>query len=116
MSRMVSRFCLRQITVCCLVCSVFLVLVLKRPSLNDYVLTVLKNVPQTELAAELRQLERKSLIQDKCRDTITNVQFKQSKQKVVTPVMFKIEERHRIMYCDVPKVISTSLRKMRRSD
>jgi hypothetical protein len=61
---------------------------------------VLTKAPKSELALEILQVERKNLIQEKCRDAIAA----RAKPKMANPVRFKIEDRHRVMYCDVPKV------------
>jgi hypothetical protein len=106
MSRFVSRFCIRQIVICCFVCSVSLVLFLNRPILNDYMLTVFSNLPQTELqdVQVHQQLERKNRLKEKCSTSMPAAEVDQSKQNTTTPVIFKVNDRHRVMYCGVPKV------------
>lgn len=109
MSRcVVSRFCFRQIVFCCFLCVVSLLLFLNQPgNLNvNYVSAVLADPLRTELMAlEIQQLERLNLLQEKCRNTTAATNHQPNKRKMAaTPVRFKIEDRHRVMYCDVPKV------------
>jgi hypothetical protein len=104
MSRLVvSKICFRNILFCCFSCSVLVVLFVNRLSLNDYSPAVLANLLRTELSLEFQQLERQKLLLEKCRETIAAAN-NQPKRNVTTPVIFKVDDRHRVMYCDVPKV------------
>jgi hypothetical protein len=80
-------------------------LFLNRPILNDYMLTVFRNLPQTELqdVQVHQQLERKNRLNEKC-STMPAAEVDQSKPNTTTPVIFKVDDRHRVMYCGVPKV------------
>lgn len=109
MSRwVVSKLCLRNILFGCFLCSVLLVVVLflNRPSsLNDDVSTVLAEPRRTELmAAEIHQLERQNLLLEKCRDILTTVTANNNQTERITPVRFRVEDRHRVLFCFVPKV------------
>jgi hypothetical protein len=95
--RAIPRCGLHQIVICSFVCSLSLILFLNQLCSNDIDLS-----PETDFTAEeITQLERKNLIQERCGETTTE---KQPRRTKVTPVRFKIEDRHRVMYCDVPKV------------
>jgi hypothetical protein len=103
MSRLVvSKICFRNILFCCF-SFLALVLFVNRLSLNDFSPTVLANLLQTELSLEIQQLERQNLLHEKCRETIAAAN-NQPKRSVTTPATFKADDRHRVMYCDVPKV------------
>ena len=60
---------------------------------------VYKNYPSIRFdLLEKIQLERRSLIKESCRD------IKLISGKIYDPVRFYIEDRHGLLYCDVPKV------------
>jgi hypothetical protein len=63
------------------------------------------------MAAQVQQLERQKLLHEKCQDT-TAAKKKPKPKRVIVPVRFKIEERHRVMYCDVPKVKTIPIKTM----
>jgi hypothetical protein len=95
--RAIPRCGLHQIVICSFVCSLSLILFLNQLCSNDIDLS-----PGTDFTAEeITQLERKNLIQERCGETTTE---KQPRRTKVTSVRLKIEDRHRVMYCDVPKV------------
>jgi hypothetical protein len=57
----------------------------------------------------LIQLKRKNLLQEKCQmdkttDTVGSAQSRKSKKSVIQPVRFKVDNKHQVMYCDIPKV------------
>ncbi|XP_057381462.2 carbohydrate sulfotransferase 11-like [Daphnia carinata] len=52
------------------------------------------------------QLERKNLLQQKCRE------LKMESKTSPLPARFIIEDRHRVMYCDVPKAATTNLKEL----
>lgn len=103
-----SAFCFRQIVFCCFLCSVFIVLLLNQPSsLNDDVSTDLPPSRTTTalVDAKIQQLERQKLLHEKCRDLKKLAKANRQRRKVgATQVRLIIEDRHRVVYCDVPKV------------
>jgi hypothetical protein len=56
------------------------------------------------MAAEFQQLERQNLLLEKCRDILTTVAANNNQTKRITPVRFRVEDRHRVLFCFVPKV------------
>ncbi len=83
----------RKMFLFCFVCSVLLVLFFNVPKLPPP-----PSVALAVMMAEKTQLERRILIQEKCQAT----EWKTRKNP--GPVHFKIEARHRAIFCDVPKV------------
>ncbi|XP_045036400.1 carbohydrate sulfotransferase 11-like [Daphnia magna] len=62
-----------------------------------------KNLPTVAMMEKI-QLERKNLLKQKCSE------LKLKSKTSPRPVRFKIEDRHRVMYCEVPKAATTNLK------
>lgn len=66
------------------------------------ILALPKNLPTVAMMEKI-QLERKNLLKQKCSE------LKLKSKTSPRPVRFKIEDRHRVMYCEVPKVINSEI-------
>lgn len=92
---------------CCLLvfCSLsFLGLMFSlRPNLNDFFL--LPSRLELTAMAEKIQTARRNSIEEKCQQQVKSAD-NATRRIHSGPVQFRIEERHRIMYCDVPKVFN----------
>jgi hypothetical protein len=100
--RMMFRLALprrfRKVILCCILCSVFLIFHINQSRSYFF---MIKESSSTKFAImEKIQLERKILIKEKCK----NMKFKPRKSSDL--VVFYVDDQHRLLYCDVPKVYS----------
>ncbi|KZS07661.1 putative Carbohydrate sulfotransferase 12 [Daphnia magna] len=91
--------CARQIFFSVVVCTVYLMVLSNHLNLN----ALPKNLPTVAMMEKI-QLERKNLLKQKCSE------LKLKSKTSPRPVRFKIEDRHRVMYCEVPKAATTNLK------
>ncbi|KAI9553080.1 hypothetical protein GHT06_020971 [Daphnia sinensis] len=93
------NLCTRQSFLTIVACTVFLIGLSNHRNSKD----LPKNLPTVSMMEKI-QLERKNLLKQKCRE------LKLQLNTNPLPARFKIEDRHQVMYCDVPKAATTNLK------